>query len=533
MKLLREEQILEQDFRKKYIESCIDSPQNESRKAYAFKAWECLKDKTWFYVIDLLLKQFKPETVNEMQYATTNISIFRKVIDKLARVYQNGASRSLETIEATSQLEEVAEHIEINQVMKKINKYYRAFWNTLAYVKPKKAEELYDLMVEPLAPFNYDVIENPENPQEAMVVIVSDYQPLKPNLYALGDAAVAGRTGSNVKIAYPSMTGSNYEDDKRKFVWWSKNYHFTTNAKGELISQGDGINPIGALPFVNFTRDQCNKFWSEGGEDLVDSGIKINAMLTNIQHVAITQGYGQLYMTGKNLPKSITTGPNHCIQVEVEEGQPNPQIGYLNSNPPINELVSMVETTIALMLTTNNLSTSGISTNLQGGKQFASGIALMIDKAESIEDVNEQAEIFIRQEPKIWELLDKWYNYYNSKGLLVEEWKENPLPPNSGEVDIEFPKPRQLNDEMGQLAVYEKRLELGLNTKAEIIKMDNPSLTEEQANDKIKEIEEEKAAAMTSMQESVGNDQSGPIPPQVKNEGNQGNGQQQQDSLND
>ncbi len=71
--------LLDQNFRKGLIEDWAKGP-NQVRKDEAFKAYECLKDRTINYVLDLLLRQFDEATVVEMQYAMSNISIFRKVI---------------------------------------------------------------------------------------------------------------------------------------------------------------------------------------------------------------------------------------------------------------------------------------------------------------------------------------------------------------------------------------------------------------------------------------------------------------------
>ena len=48
-------------------------------------------------------------------------------------------------------------------------------------------------------------------------------------------------------------------------------------------------------------------------------------------------------------------------------------IGYLNANPPLESLVKIIEMKVALMLTTNNLSTSGFKLSLASG-DIASGV---------------------------------------------------------------------------------------------------------------------------------------------------------------
>lgn len=498
MPLIKSEaDLLSAEIRQKVLKHFDTCPNNQARKAEAFKGYECLKDKTHLYVLDLLKKQFDPETVTEMEYAISNISIFRKIIEKLAKVYSNGAKRTMKSEADTKKIEEAAKVLEIDTAMKKANRYFRAFKNTLVQVLPKKVGAEYRIAVSVLPPFHYDVIEHPDNPEEPLAVIISDYTPSRPTLYHKGDPGVRSGKSIEGEVRAYDARPANASEDRREFIWWTNGFHFTTNAKGEIINApetGDVANPIGELPFVNFAGDQDGCFWAEGGHDLIDTGVKVNVDLTNIKHIGCSQGYGQLYMTGKNLPKAIKVGPNHCVQLEHESEDPTPTIGYLNSNPPLEELKSIVEMQVALMLSTNNLSTSGFSTSLQNSKDFASGIALMIDKSESVEDVNDQAQIFIRKEPHVWAKVAAWLEVYRSRGLLVEEQKKLKLPKDFTALMLAFPAPQPIITESEELDVIQKRKDLGLNTMVELLMRDDPSLTEEQANEKLAKIQEEKKA---------------------------------------
>jgi len=533
MKITNEAQLLDVDVRKKLIEG-FESTNNKRRKDEAFKAYECLKDKTINYVLALLLRQFEPETVDEMQYAMTNISILRKVIDKLAKVYANGVKRTMpgegneENMVGTQAVEEMADLLKLTKTMKKANRYFRTFKNCVVYVRPMKVEEKFAVKVEAKAPFNYDAVENPDNPTEALAIVLSDYAPARTTLYALGNPATAGR-GREIGVvregeaeearltqAYSSITdqtkgGTQDKEEDRHYIWWSKNYHFTTNQKGELVDTGEGLlavdNPILQLPFVNLAGEQDECFWAEGGSDLVDSGIKINVMVTNVQHVGVQQGYGQMFMTGKNLPKSVKVGPTHCIQLEQAEGEPQPTVGYLTANPPLAELKELCEMAVALMLSTNNLSTSNFSMSLDGAKDFASGIALLIDKSESTEDIGEQQQDFVEKEPLIWYLIGLWSEILKEKDLLVEDQSAIELPEAEElkKLRLQFPSPKPLVSESDQLDVIKKRKEIGLNTEVELIMRDDPSLNEEAAKEKLAKIKAEKQANAEAMGLGDGN----------------------------
>lgn len=516
-KITSEAQLLDAGIRKKLIEE-INGPENARRKAEAFRRYECFKDRTDVYVLELLMKQFDEATVNEMQYAITNVSFTRKIVDKLARVYSNGVKRTVDGDEAaTKAVEELAKALKFNQLMKKTNRLLKLERNLALYVKPVPGRAgKFDLACCALAPFLYDVIEDPHNAEKPLAYILSSYKPERSKQYYALDAGSAGRTqdsqvrevqqikgdGMDQAIADTPFDGAN----EGEYIWWSPNLHFTTNDKGELIRSSTGsvetTNPIGRLPFVNFAADQDGNFWAQGGRDIADGGVKINALLTHVAHIAVTQGYGQLYMTGKGLPKSIKTGPNKCVQLEQEDGEIQPQIGYLTANPPIGDLVSLVEMYIALWLSTNNLSTSNFASSLQGGKGLASGVALLIDKAESIEDVEDQAEIFRDSEPEAWAIIAAWQALYGGRNLLSDKFSKYKVPLDPV-VSLQFNDAKTIESEKEKLDIIKQRIDLGLNTMVELIMRDNPSLNEEQAKERLKKILEEKIQRQLDAREEM------------------------------
>lgn len=584
-----EEQIYADALVRKKIIKTFNSKANKYRKYEAYKAYECLKDRTKNYVLEQLLKQFDAITVEEMKYSISNLSILRKVIDKLAKVYANGAIRKMpqpetkpdivstgstpkpqvdengdplspdpnaqpdenatppaqaskpgappvdpnldpaaqaemlqEAIavgdakdEETKKLEKLAKILDLDRVMVKANRYFKVFRNTLVYARPQIEDDgKYSIKLEVKPPFRYDVVENPQNREEALAIVLSDYKTTRETMYTLGDAATALRGRIGIVKDLPAgqvdltpqgtITEKQTQDevkDTRQFIWWTKGYHFTTDANGEIIEsqyedpEDVGKNPIARLPFVNLCADQDGCFFAEGGEDLIDSGVKINTLITNADHIGVTQGYGQLYMTGKDLPKSFKTGPNHCVQLEHQGGdEPVPTIGFLQSAPPLAELKSQIEMNMALFLVTNNLSVSGFSVSLDSSKSFASGVALLIDKSESIEDIDEQAQLFIKKEPQVLDVVAAWHDVYSARDLLTEEWGQIQIPKDVKKEEVSFPPATPILSEADEIAVLTSRKALGLNTMAELMMRDDPSLTLQSAQQKLKLIQAEKTA---------------------------------------
>lgn len=511
MQVLNEQDILKIEVRKAVIED-IKGGENRRRKDEAYKRYQVYKDNTKLYVIQKMLQWFDWDTVREMAYALCNVSVCRKIIDKLARVYSHGVQRTVVNPdgsvndELTSQVEGLSKELDFNSKMKKVNRFLKLNQNVAMYTRPilNPSTGKYCLKLQALPSFLYDVIESHDDREKALCYVLSPYHPpdtlIEPTINSAAQAKIHGSTpsyspyGNNIDEKIADSPGDE-DADREEYIWWSDTYHFTTDKAGVIVSLEGTENPIATNPLVEFALDQDNSFWATGGSDLVDGSVLINSVLTHTIHVGVVQGYGQFYATGKNLPASMKLGPNKGIKLEYDkDNDPVPALGFLSANPPLDQLRGLVEMYTALLLTTNNLSTSGVAVQLGQAQNAASGVALMIDKAESMEDVHDQAQIFRDREGKIWEIIGKWIEIYKSAGVLDDYLMEYALPEDI-EVELKFPDQKPLVSESEKLDALAKRKDLGLNQNYELLMLDDPSLTAEAAKAKLADIMAEKMKA--------------------------------------
>jgi hypothetical protein len=221
--------------------------------------------------------------------------------------------------------------------------------------------------------------------------------------------------------------------------------------------------------------------------------------MTHYHHVGVTQGYGQFWMRGKNLPRNIKIGPTKAILMEYEEGEPQPDLGYASSSPQLADLQSLGQSYTALLLTTNNLSTSAVAAQLGQNNNAASGIAMMIDKAESREDTVDQQQVFVDNEPVIFEIIRRWLDVFGDS--LVDNLKKYAIPENF-KLIVKFLESPVIVSESEKLANLKLRKELGIDTMVDLIMRDNADLTKEQAEEKLKEILAERMSEPVEQQES-------------------------------
>lgn len=477
MMIYSEEQILNEEFRRAVIEE-INGAENQKRKLEAKRRYDCFKDKTKDHVLKAMLEETgdKNQLMAEIKNRISNVSFTRKIIDKKSIVYKDPAVRISANQQQTDQL---SSELNIDSTMKKTNKYVELFKNTLVQIVPWQNYS-WELSLRTIPPFAYDVLSDARNPEKMKVVILS-YQDASTELYYKDNAGIR-----NEPIA-----GTSKSSTATYYIWWSNAFHFTTNDKGQIIDAPEGLlNPFQILPFTDFSVDQDGKYWSEGGDDIVDAGVLLNVLLTDLYYISKFQGMGIFYLIGKGIPQEFKVGPSSGIFMEKVEGDPETQIGFATSNPPIADHLSLIEQYVAFILSTNNLEPSSISSSL-GVSNANSGVQEMIKRSENIEDIEDQQELYKDQEPDLYKKIAKVYNYYYERNLLDSKYNEIGKIVDD-KITLKFTKPEIYTSEMDKLNVIEKRLQLGLDSMLEAVKRDNPELSEEEAQEKLRKMMEEK-----------------------------------------
>ena len=509
MKLISEDQLLDANFRKVVIKEIL-GPENITRKKEHLRRYEIYKDQTKRYVMESLEKEgLKPGTIEMMRNRAANISICRKIVNKLARTYSGGVSRETSMDVVDQQVAEMASLLCFDEKMKKGDRYRELHKNMMFQVVPEYTEEgSYKLALRTLLPWHYDVIEDSVDREIARCVILSDFSCHSSLAYAAQgeEKRHSGRVITN-SDGVDQIIADNPADAKTGvFVWWSKNYHFITDSDGELVSMQPNENlenPIHELPFANNAEDQDGQFWALGGDDLVDGSVLINKKITDMNFIAYHQGFGQWVFSGKNLEEKIAMGPNNAIVLNYDPSvdEPKPDVQVLSANPPLESWLRIIEQYVALLLTTNNLSTSNVSMKLEGANA-ASGIMLMIEQSESTDDISDKQKNYQDIEKKLWHVIALWQNLYLATNELEMDFAEVGRLPDDLDVKVRFNDIKPVITESEKLNTYKLRKELGLDSQLDLIMKDNPHFTLEDAQKKLMEITQEKLNNVSIFQQN-------------------------------
>jgi len=514
MKISDETKILDIEFRKHVLKE-IDGSENLARKDDALRRFDVFKDYIKYYMNQILEKELEPETISEMQSRTSPINILKKIVTKKARVYKNGVKRTFSKDQkAQDSIEDIYKYIRANMGFKKANRFLELIKNTIIFISPKEHDGgKWSYCMRPKFTHMYDVIEDARDPEKPLVFIFSPHtrrHQVHDLKIAEGRSVGAQQTnfrsgdGKDQSIADAPIDDGDDIKDTREFVWWSNSYHFTTNAKGEIIESKTpegGLNPIGQMPIVSLHKDQDGSYWAMGGEDLIEGTLLINVLLTDMYFIAKLNGFGQFYFFGKNPPKSIKIGPNRGIIHDVQPDDPIPQAGFMTSNPPLADLRTNIEQAVALLLTTNDLSTSQVSGSLDGTNP-ASGIADLISRSDVTGAIEDDQQIFIDAEEDVFDLIRLWHNYYFDKKLLIDKLQKLGKVPKESEISIQYPPVTDFSSEESRITTIVTKLEAKLITRLRAVKDANPGMSEEDAIEELKKITLEQLERQAQMMQN-------------------------------
>lgn len=497
--LINEDQLLDIEFRKKAIEE-IQCDANRRFKREKLKGYQIYKDLTKKWVIESISREFSEKTVNQMVNRAANISVARKINDKKARCYAGGVTREIEgEAENTKKLGQLVEFLNFDSVMKKADRLSELLKNveiqTLYQNDPVESLENGDprkrLVNRIMLPHQYDPIVHAHDKTHPVAFILSDFYDSQSLITDHYFSDYIGTRDSTISQSVKKQAAMPKLDEKPEiFIWWSGKYHFTTDDKGNILPalSPDGLqNPMQVLTFTSVHADQDDSYWCEGGDDLIDGAILVNVLMTDLFAIMNVQGWGQLVITGKKIPDDIKGGPHRALTYEYDTGDPQPKVEYVSSNPPIDQWRECITMYVALLLSTNGLSTSNISTSLDGA-QMATGIAMMLDNAESMEPVEDKQKMFKGAESKCWKNNFATHNYIVNAGVAVEEEVAIGQVLTKKRVLTKFHQSKPIMTETEKVDILKKKKDTGLYTLPELLMIKDPELKPEEAEKKALEL---------------------------------------------
>lgn len=414
--------------------------------------------KTKEVVREAIVGEFKkPETINELMARLVPLNIMQKVINKLSGVYKEAPLRTVlskdeKEIQYLNSLEDA---LELNMRMKEANRFFKM---------NKKA--LLELYLDDDGVPSLRVL--PAHTYECLAI--KKKKKSVPNLI--------------VKI----------DEEQERLIFWTDESHWVTNLKGEVIAglmaeldNEEGENPYGILPF-EFINESSSSVHPIQDDDLLAVSIAIPVILTDLLFGLKYQCWSIIYTIGK--VGDIPFNPNSVIQLDFGEDGQIPSLNTVKPDIDSDKLLNVVMALVSLILTTKNLSVGSITDGITA-QAAASGLAKMLDSAESVEDKKDQQAYFLKAEMNIFKKLIVMLRYWKEGNELNTDYDFDL--PEDFRVSVSFQDPRPLMTEGELIDNSSKKVDKGFSTiKRELQKL-YPDMDKEDIDKLYLEILDEKA----------------------------------------
>jgi len=409
-----------------------------------------------------------PETVSELINRVIPLNITQKIVNKLATVYKaeprreplSGNEVDLENLDA------LVTALSLNHKMMQANRYFKLHKHVALEPYAHLGQpKLRVLPSHTYTPYSDDAIE-PENPTAIVKHIVMGSQDRKDDLH----------------------------------VVWTETEHYTMNGAGDVIvdeNNPERGNPYGTIPIV-YVKEADDLLVPIQDDDLKRMQVVICLLLTDLAFASKYQAWSIIALINASTEK-MSFNPNSIVTLNSQNGE-QPDIKVIKPQLDSDALLRMVEALLGMLLTTKSLSVSTVTGQLQA-QNASSGVAKILDQAESTEDKEVQVSFFTVAEKTLFEkLASKIMPVWIEQGMLSPKYASLALSTDF-ELAISFPDQRPVISEADKVELEIKKLDNGLTTHHMAIQEINPEYSTEEVQQVLAEIRKEREDAMTQVAE--------------------------------
>lgn len=497
---------------RKSIIDQINGEENKSRKNESLRRFDVYQKRQARYLRERLIKEYSPETVNEMRLISS-INLGSRIVDAQASLYVKPPTRTFSrsngvplTEKEQEQLDALYEYCAFNTQLKKSNRYYKLEQQGAIQLIPKNGV-IYPRV---LLPHHYDVIPDEANPEMAAAYVMSVYD--RSLLY---NQTYTQDSGSNYlpekesdQINQRISDADDQMGAKDRYIWWSKDFNFITDGNGNLIDEtGTPLlirtaedlqmisNPIGKLPFVDIACGKEFEFWVRQGNDVIDFALDFGVLLSDTAEINKRQGYSQAIVESEEPPKDMLVGPNRILHLKQDPNKEiQPKFSWSNPAPDMAAALQLLETYLSLFLTSQNLDPKTVSGKAEATK-FTSGLDRLLYMIDRFEASQDDMDLYQWVEQETLEIMVAWSNIMQGATQnggtqpLRPELQKGQLPTDI-KVTVTYSTPQAIQSPTEIEESQIKLLDSSLTTRKKAI-MKIHGVSEEEAEKMIKEIDSE------------------------------------------
>lgn len=466
--------------------------ENILRKKEAYKSFQCYEGNLRYYVLDRL-KEMYPQTFSMFQIS--DYSVLKKIVDKKSKAYKENPVRKLDSEEETKLYQSIIESYSLNEAMKKIDKYYNQHKYCLLSVFFERSKDYFGKVNDnfkfiPLAPYEFDVKFTEMGVLECVILSYPDQQVV---------------TGSP-SDGYNSQIAGNIQDmgaDKKVYAVWTQTNHWIVQgqkrANGEwnhnlIFNEGNpsNINPYGVIPFVYLPMDFISDY--PVSSPLQYQTVELNAEMSTY-YTSGSMQIGTLvlkYPTSQAI-ESVVQGLFTGMKLPQSENPDAPETtaDYIAPSPNMSGHREAILTHISAILDEQGINSNQL---INPNESFTSGFDRLLASAD-VQDIIEDNQGFYRKvEQGVYHIIQSIYKNFIKRDVFKSE-----------KLNVYYKKPKILVSDTDKLNNIEKMDSLGLILPWEKFMLMDPNLSEDDAKQRIDEMNRIKNESIMSLTGGSGN----------------------------
>lgn len=469
----------------------MDKSEDKQRRKDSFNSYQVYSGNLSEFIKKELMEK-RPKSYEG--YTIPSISVSKMITDTISKSYKEKPIRQISD-DSTGQKEErlsdiyreggAHRQLQFLDTITNLHKY------SLMWITWRDLEQRYQFWA--LQGHEFAVVRNKDTGELTCVIL--NY----------GDTTITSDTRGNSDGIDDLLAEDQHDSaaNSETFAMWTKNNFVMVKRRKQRVIAQDGrevvqtsieyvenpdnpsnVNPIGMIPFVFLSKETSMDFPTRS--PLFEQTITANCLMAEYLTASNIQGTGQLIVKYpekyEGLFKKMTRGLMSAIKLpqSSEEGDAPTDVQYINPNPDLAGQREAVMTYIKSVFKEHGIKSGSMSGS--DSESFSSGLERAIANAGVDDIVQANNELYEDAEKQIFEIIKAWESFLGSSVFSEDD-----------ELMIKFPKPKVLVSDAETLSNIEKRLQLGLITKAEALMMLNPNLSDDEAQEKLEEIGQESA----------------------------------------
>lgn len=432
------------------------------------------------FVLEELMSQISKESFPLVEKRIPPINILAKLTDKLSQIYQQSPTRSV--VGGASKDEELLtfyqKNMDLNSKMNSGNENYNLYKNTL------------------IQPFIHKGFPRLRSIPSNSFTVFSDSQ-IDPTMPT---GVITFHTGKN-KQGKTCPLYYAYTDEEFLIFDEEKNPRLDLMS---ALDNPEGKNIYGKIPFVYINQSK-NLLIPKIDSDIKKMVVLLPVMLADLNFAVMMQAFSIIYGIDVD-NEGIKMSPNAFWRFKSDPAtDKTPQIGVLKPQVEIEATLNLIQAEMGLWLETKGLKASSVGKLTSDN--YASGISKMIDNVDTSEERQKQVAVFQNAESELWKLIiEKMHPVWRSQNVI-----DTALDFSKGvSIQTNFCPQLPLVNRGEVVKDLDTEVKAGFTSKKRAIQKLNPSFSDKEVDQLIKEIEDEKEPI--EPQDMEGGTDGAPIP---------------------